>query len=78
MTNIVVIGHSINDIDIPYFECILKAYPDAVWKSYNYQDLDEGIDAVAETHDKLINAGVSDGKLTSTLSEDLKRIYPVT
>jgi len=77
VTNIVVIGHSINGIDIPYFECILNAYPDAEWKNYNYQDLGEGIDAVAETHDKLINAGVSDGNLTSTSSEDLKINYPI-
>lgn len=27
VTDIVVIGHSINDIDIPYFECLINAYP---------------------------------------------------
>ncbi|SGZ15654.1 bacteriophage abortive infection AbiH family protein [Moritella viscosa] len=78
VTDIVVIGHSINDIDIPYFKCILNAYPDAKWSNYNYQDLDEGIDAVSETHDKLINAGISSEKLTSTSSDKLKAIYSVT
>lgn len=72
VTDIVVIGHSINDIDIPYFQCILSAYPDAEWKNYNYQDLDEGIDAVAETHTKLISAGVPKEKLISASSEELK------
>lgn len=77
VTNIVVIGHSINDIDIPYFKCILNSYPDAEWKNYNYQNFDEGIDEVSETHHKLINAGVPEEKLTSTSSEELKTIYPV-
>jgi hypothetical protein len=72
VTDIVVIGHSINDIDIPYFQCILNAYPDAEWENYNYQNLDEGIDAVAETHTKLLSAGVPKEKLTSASSEELK------
>lgn len=76
VTNIIIIGHSINDIDIPYFKCILNAYPDAEWKNYNYQDLDEGIDEVAETHYKLLDAGIPEEKLTSTSSEDLKVIFP--
>ncbi|QFI38148.1 hypothetical protein FR932_09980 [Moritella marina ATCC 15381] len=77
VTDIVVIGHSINEIDIPYFQCILSAYPDAEWKNYNYQDLEEGIDAVTDTHNKLIGAGVPDEKLISTSSEELKTIYSV-
>lgn len=72
VTDIVVIGHSINDIDIPYFECISNAYPDAEWKNYNYKNLDEEIDKVTETHNKLINAGVPKEKLTSTSSEELQ------
>ena len=78
VTDIVVIGHSINDIDIPYFQCILNAYPGAKWKNYNYQNLDEGEDAVTDTHNRLVIAGVSEEKLTSTLSEELKTIYTVT
>lgn len=78
VTEIIVIGHSINDIDIPYFKCILNAYPDAEWKNYNHKDLDEGIDAVSETHDKLINVGVPEAKLESNSSEKLKTIYPVS
>ncbi|WP_412972954.1 bacteriophage abortive infection AbiH family protein [Glaciecola sp. MF2-115] len=74
VTDVVIIGHSINDIDIPYFKSILAAYPDAKWKNYNYQDIDEGIDEVAETHERLLNAGVPEEKLISTSSEDLKNI----
>ncbi|CDU06678.1 conserved hypothetical protein [Vibrio coralliirubri] len=76
VTDIVVIGHSINDIDIPYFQCILNAYPDAEWKNYNYENWDEGIDAVSNTHINLIEAGVPEEKLTSSSSELLSTIYP--
>ena len=77
VTNIVVIGHSINDIDIPYFQCILNAYPNAEWQNYNYENLDEAKDAIAETHHKLIQAGVLEEKLTSNTYEVLKTIYSV-
>lgn len=76
ITDIIVIGHSINDIDIPYFQCILDTYPNAKWTNYNYENLDEGIDAVNETHDKLIRAGIPKAKLTSHSSEVLKTLYP--
>lgn len=75
LTNIIVIGHSVNDIDIPYFKCILNAYPDAKWSNYNHEDFDKGIFNVDETHDKLINTGVPEEKLTSKSSEELKTIY---
>ncbi|MEZ8159109.1 AbiH family protein [Vibrio splendidus] len=74
---IVVIGHSINDIDMPYFQCILDAYPNAEWQNYNHENLDEGIDEVTETHYKLIRAGVPKDRLTSSSSEALKAIYSV-
>ncbi|MCK8125873.1 bacteriophage abortive infection AbiH family protein [Pseudoalteromonas sp. 2CM39R] len=75
ITEIFVIGHSVNDIDLPYFQCILNAYPDAEWKNFNYIDLDNDIDAVTATHNKLIRAGVPEDKLTSSSSEHLKTIF---
>lgn len=78
VTEIIVIGHSINEIDIPYFQCLLAAYPDAHWRNYNYENLDEDIDAVSETHSKLLSLGVPSEKLTSSTSEALKTIYPLT
>ncbi|MEI8623482.1 hypothetical protein P4S67_02765 [Pseudoalteromonas sp. B137] len=77
ITEILVIGHSINNIDIPYFQYILDRYPNAKWKNYNYENIDEGIDAVSDTHTKLIKAGVPETKLISYSSEILKAIYPV-
>jgi hypothetical protein len=76
--NIVVIGHSVNEIDIPYFQCVLNAYPDANWQNYNYENEDEGIDEVSETHEKLLALGVSGNRLESLSSEKLKEIYPVS
>ncbi|HCG9808080.1 TPA: bacteriophage abortive infection AbiH family protein [Vibrio parahaemolyticus] len=77
VTDIVVIGHSVNDIDLPYFQYILNTYPDAEWKNFNYENLDEDIDAVTETHERLLRAGVPEEKLTSNSSEALKTIYPL-
>lgn len=76
--NIVVIGHSVNEIDIPYFQCILNAYPDANWQNYNYENIDDGIDEVSETHDKLLDLGISEERLVSFSSEKLKDMYPVS
>ena len=67
---IIVIGHSINEIDTPYFNSMLEAYPEAIWENWNY---DEGI---METHDKLLNIGVPEDKLTSLCSSQLGHFYP--
>lgn len=75
--NIVVIGHSVNDIDVPYFQCILNAYPDANWQNYNYENIEEDIDEVSETHIKLLALGVPEQQLESFSSEKLKEFYPV-
>jgi hypothetical protein len=75
--NIVVIGHSVNEIDEPYFQCILDAYPEANWQNYNYENLEEGIDEVSETNDKLLALGVPVDRLSSFSSEKLKELYPV-
>jgi len=74
--NIVVIGHSVNDIDVPYFQCILNAYPDANWQNYNYENIEECIDEVSETHKKLLALGVPEQQLESYSSENLEEIYP--
>lgn len=75
--NVVVIGHSVNAIDAPYFQCILDAYPTANWQNYNYENLDDGIDEVSETHDRLLALGVPADKLSSFSSEKLKELYPL-
>lgn len=75
--NIVVIGHSVNDIDVPYFQCILNAYPDANWQNYNYENIEEDIDEVSETHNKLLSLGIPEQQLESFSSEKLKEFYPV-
>lgn len=76
--NIVVIGHSVNKIDIPYFQCVLNAYPNANWQNYNYENIEEDIDEVSETHNKLLALGVPEQRLRSYSSEKLKEFYPVT
>lgn len=75
--NIVVIGHSVNEIDAPYFQYILNTYPKADWQNYNYENLEEGIDDVSETNDKLLTLGVPADKLSSFSSEKLKELYPL-
>ncbi|SGZ09952.1 Putative uncharacterized protein [Moritella viscosa] len=68
---IIVIGHSVNDIDLPYFRCILNAYPDAIWENWNYGD------GISDTHDKLVALGVPQHQLSSSPSSNLGTTYPV-
>ncbi|MBH0059158.1 bacteriophage abortive infection AbiH family protein [Pseudoalteromonas sp. SWXJZ94C] len=76
VTKIIVLGHSINSIDIPYFKCILEAYPDALWRNWNHRS--EEIDGVSDTHDKLLSLGVPSDKLLSLSSKNLGRAYPTS
>ncbi len=76
VTKIIVLGHSINDIDIPYLKCILNAYPDAVWRNWNHKG--EENDGVSDTHDKLLSLGVPSDKLCSLSSKNLERAYPIS
>ncbi|ELI0377382.1 bacteriophage abortive infection AbiH family protein [Vibrio cholerae] len=76
VTKIVVIGHSINNIDVPYFQCILKSYPDAVWRNWNHKS--EENDGVSDTHNRLLSIGVPREKLFSLSSKKLSRAYPLT
>lgn len=71
-----VIGHSVNDIDIPYFKFILDAYPDAVWRNWIHKS--EEYDGVSDTHDKLLSLGVPREKLFSLSSRKLRRAYPIS
>lgn len=75
VTKIIVLGHSINEIDIPYFKCILNAYPNAMWRNWNHKG--EENDGVSSTHDKLLSLGVSSDKLCSLSSKKLGRAYPI-
>ena len=75
ITKIVVLGHSVNDIDVPYFQCILKAYPDAVWRNWNHKSVET--DGVLETHSRLLGIGVLSEKLYSLSSKKLSRAYPM-
>ncbi|WP_017446143.1 bacteriophage abortive infection AbiH family protein [Gayadomonas joobiniege] len=75
VTKVIVIGHSINDIDIPYFKCILNAYPDAVWRNWNHAS--QEYDGVSVTHNKLLSIGVPPEKLYSLSSKKLGRAYPM-
>lgn len=70
ISKIIVIGHSINEIDIPYFKHILATYPSATWENWNYG---EGIN---ESHGKLLNLGVAKSKLSSLCSSQLGAYYP--
>ncbi len=36
ISTISVIGHSLNNIDLPYFERIINEYPDARWQCYSF------------------------------------------
>jgi len=76
VTKVIVLGHSINDIDIPYLKCILNAYPDALWRNWNHKG--EENDGVSNTHDKLLSLGVPSEKLCSLSSKKLGRAYPIT
>ena len=76
VTKIVVLGHSINNIDVPYFQCILQSYPDAVWRNWNHKS--EENDGVSDTHNKLLSIGVPCEKLYSLSSKKLSRAYPIT
>lgn len=72
---IIVIGHSINDIDKPYFDFILKEYPEAKWENYNY--ISDKYDGVKDTHNKLIALGIPQENITSAPYENLKTTYPI-
>lgn len=70
LKKIIVIGHSINDIDVPYFQFLSNEYPGVKWENYNYGD------EIQNTHERLIQAGVPKNNLSSDSTENLEKIYP--
>lgn len=70
ISKIIVIGHSINEIDIPYFKLVLDSYPNARWENWNYGE------GILESHKKLLSLGVDERKLSSACSCKLSLIYP--
>lgn len=76
VAKIIVLGHSINEIDIPYFKCILNAYPDAEWRNWNHKGYEN--DGVSDTHDNLLSLGVPIEKLYSISSKKLGKAYPIS
>jgi len=70
VSKVIVIGHSINEIDIPYFKFLLDCYPNAIWENWNYGE------GISESHEKLLNLGVDESKLSSACSSNLGLNYP--
>ncbi|ALZ80102.1 hypothetical protein G9455_11575 [Aeromonas hydrophila] len=66
VTTIVVIGHSLNEIDLPYFRRIFDSAKDALWKVSYYSENEK------ESHIKaLMSCGVSQENLVLCLYEEL-------
>ncbi|MCP4614367.1 MAG: hypothetical protein GY845_37255 [Planctomycetes bacterium] len=70
ISKVIVIGHSINEIDIPYFKLVLDSYPNAIWENWNY-----GL-GISESHKRLLNLGIDESKLSSSCSSNLGLTYP--
>ena len=42
MDEVIIIGHSLNTVDMPYFKKVLNSIrKDAIWKAYYFEDADE-------------------------------------
>lgn len=54
LKQIVVLGHSLSDVDLPYFNLISKNNPDAAWKVSFYDD-----DAQDKLREQLLKTGIS-------------------
>ncbi len=54
VSKIIIIGHSLSQIDMPYFKTILNTYPNAYWKCYSYSAPE-----ASEHETKLLDIGVS-------------------
>lgn len=70
-SKIIVIGHSINNIDAPYFKYLLSRHPNTTWENWNYHN------QVQATHEKLVRIGVDPTKLSSYQSDKLAIHYPL-
>lgn len=68
LQNIFVLGHSLSDVDLPYFERISQNNPDAAWKISYYAD-----DEQEKFRDQLLKAGVAIEKIDFIKIDDLCR-----
>ncbi|MFV0576456.1 MAG: bacteriophage abortive infection AbiH family protein [Vibrio sp.] len=69
---ITVIGHSLNNIDLPYFSRIVKEFPDAHWQCYSFNKKE------ALTHSSILQQiGVPKKNLRVGTYTDLVQDYPV-
>lgn len=69
---ITVIGHSLNNIDLPYFSRIAIKFPDALWQCYSF-DKEE-----AKAHGAVLERiGVSKKKINIGIYKDLVQRYPL-
>lgn len=68
---IIIIGHSLNDIDIPYFKTILNAFPNAYWECYSYCAHE-----ASEHKTKLLDIGVSESQFKVGTYEELLEAFP--
>ena len=42
MDEVIIIGHSLNKVDMPYFEKVLNSVSEnTIWKTYYFEDADE-------------------------------------
>jgi hypothetical protein len=70
-SRIITIGHSLNEIDTPYFKTILKAFPNAYWECYSYSAYE------ASAHEtKLLDIGVSQSHLKVGTYVELLDAFP--
>lgn len=70
-SKIIIIGHSLNEIDMPYFKTILNAFPNAYWKCYSYSAHE------ASAHEtRLLDIGVSQSLLKVGTYEELLEAFP--
>ncbi|WP_438403069.1 bacteriophage abortive infection AbiH family protein [Aeromonas veronii] len=66
INDVVIIGHSLNNIDLPYFQRIKNQVGDVMWKVYCYQASDK------EKHiQSLLKCGVSRGKIEIITYDEL-------
>lgn len=72
VSEIKIIGHSINDIDLPYYKIITqKIKKDAKWSIY-FKDKDSMSKQYSVRKETLINLGVNDSCIIPFLMQDIE------
>lgn len=72
VSKIVIIGHSLNDIDMPYIKTILSKFPNALWECYSYSAVEASVHKT-----KLLDIGVSDSLLRVGTYRELLKAFPL-